>query len=198
MSTEWIFTFLRKRENKMCDTELINPALFGMQTGAVISNYLTQKEQDRYYKNYQALQTASIINNYNNQVSALQDRFSEEAFQTGWQKQQTMIANMKARATAQASAASSGVEGQSINKLFDGYDRATAINDYISDRNLQMKGRQYNRELEGARAKALSALNGESKYASTAAAELIGGIGGLLSNYASNDYKITYYNKKGR
>ena len=72
---------------------------------------------------------------------------------------------MKAKATAQASAASSGIEGLSIDNLFAGYDRATAVSDYTHARNLQMLGLEYNNQLDTYRNQALSSIYSMQPYA---------------------------------
>lgn len=177
---------------------MFNSLWLGLQAGGILSKYLNSRRQDENYEQYRNLQTASILNNYEKQVAAIQEKYSQEAEALGWRNQQMMIENLKAKATAKTSAASSGIQGNSINKLFDGYDRATAVNNYITQRNLSMSANQYNANLESIRNQALSAINGETQYTSTGLAELIGGFGGLLSNYSNSEYKRNQWNYYGR
>ncbi len=177
---------------------LFNSIWLGLQAGGILNRYLTNKKQENNYNLYKNLQTASILNNYQTQVSAIQERYAQDAESATWRNQMMMIENLKAKATAKTSAATSGIQGNSINKLFDGYDRAIAIDNYITQRNLSMSEKQYNANIESMRNQALSALNGEAQFTSTAAAELIGGIGSLLTNYSNNEYKRNQRNYYGR
>lgn len=183
-------------ENQM---SLFNGAWLGLQAGGILSKYLTNREQENNYNNYKTLQTASILNNYQTQIAAIQERYSQEQEAASWRNQQMMIENLKAKATAKVSAAEAGVTGNSIEKLFSGYDRANAVNKYIMESNLAMSGQQYNKQLESVRNQALSAINNEAQFTSTAAAELVGGLGSLLSNYSNSEYRRNqwdYYRRK--
>ena len=104
---------------------------------------------------------------------------------------------MKAKATAQASAASSGVEGIKIDNLFAGYERATAVSNYTHARNLQMLGLEYNNQLDAYRVQAINAINTQQQYTgASTASTLLSGVGGLFSSYASNKMKqeqLQYY-----
>lgn len=103
---------------------LFNSAWLGLQAGGILSKYLTNREQEKNYNIYKNLQTSSILHNYQTQVAAIQERYAQEQETASWRNQQMMIENLKAKATAKVSAAEAGVTGNSIEKLFDGYDRA--------------------------------------------------------------------------
>ena len=97
---------------------------------------------------------------------------------------------MKAKATAEASAASSGIEGITIDNLFAGDNRASAVSDYTHARNLDMLGLEYNNQLDTYRANALSSIYSIAPYTgATGASTLLSGVGGMMSNYAN--YKET-------
>lgn len=155
----------------------------GIQGAGMVANYSADEKAKSAYESYQAATTAAALANYSQQSNALNNRYSEEQEATAVQQQQIMLANMRAKATAQASAAGSGVEGSTIDELFNGYDRATAVNDFTSARNLSMKKLQYNDELEGLRVNALSTINLEQYYPATGVSKLLSGAGGIFDNY---------------
>lgn len=171
----------------MCDVGAIG---LGIQGAGLVSNLISSKKEQAAYSNYQAQSTQATLTNYIQQVKAINNRYAEEQEASALEKQQISIENMQAKATAQASAASGGVEGSTIENLFRGYDRATAINNYISARNLQVKGLQYTDELESMRYKAISAINIQQQYTgASTASTLLSGVGGLFTSYANYDYR---------
>lgn len=184
----------------MCDVSTIGGIGLGIQGISVLGNYLTSRKEQTSYSEYQALQTQATLSNYIQQVKSINNRYYEEAEATALQKQQIQLENMQAKATAQASAASAGIEGISIDNLFRGYDRDSAISDYVAARNLEMKGLQYNDEIDSLRIKAINAINLQESYTGSPASTLIGGIGGMLSSYANyynrNDQTNFYRQKK--
>ncbi len=168
----------------------------GLQGAGIIGKFLSDKQTASAYSEYQALQTQSTLTNYLQQTRAINTRYSQEQEASGLEAQQLYLQNLKAKATAQASAATSGIEGSTIENLFRGYDRATAISNYVSARNLHMQGLQYNEELESLRTQAISSINMQQRYTSTGASTLLSGIGGLMSSYADYEERkdrIKYY-----
>lgn len=179
----------------MCDVASLG---LGIQGVGVVGNYIAERQTEAVYSKYQAQQTQATLQNYIQQTRAINNRYAEEQEATSGQKQQIYIQNLQSKATAQASAASAGVEGSTINTLFQGYDRATSVSNYTAARNLQMKGFQYSDELEGLKAQAISAINLQQPYTGNPASTLLGGLGGLLSSYSSMGFKkqqMAYYKR---
>ena len=116
------------------------------------------------------------------------------------ERQQIHIENMQAKATAQASAASSGIEGITIDNLVAGYDRASAVSDYTHARNLEMLGLEYNNQLDSYRINALSSIYSMQPYTGVSAGTtLLSGIGGMMSSYAQTKEthsRLDYFNSR--
>lgn len=166
----------------MCNVGAIG---LGIQGIGVLGNYIASKKEQTAYAEYQTLQTQATLTNYIQQVKSINNRYAEEQQATALEKQEIHIQNMKAKATAQASAASIGIEGITIDNLFKGYDRDSAVSDYVAAKNLEMKGLQYTDELEGMRVKAINAINLQQQYTGNPASTLIGGVGSLFTSYAN-------------
>ena len=94
--------------------------------------------------------------------------------------------NLQSKATAMTSAAGNGVEGTSLDSLFMGYDRATAINNYMSDRELRLKGLQLDDNVDALRMQAISSLYDITYQPDKTASTLLSGMGDLISTYANN------------
>lgn len=170
----------------MCDVGSIG---LGLQGASLVGNFISDKQTADSYSDYQALSTQSTVSNYIQQTKAINNRYAEDKESSSYQQQQIYIQNLQAKSTAEASAAGSGITGSTIETLFKGYDRATAVSNYVAARNLHIKGLQYTDELEGLRAKAISAINLQQPYVSTGASTILGGFGGLLSNFSDASYK---------
>lgn len=175
----------------MCNISAIG---LGISAGGLLSGYLGSRQEAKAYANYQKAQTQSALNNFIQQSRAVNTRYAQEQEAAANQSQEIYIQNLQRQATAQASAASSGVSGASLDTLFQGYDRATAVSNYTSARNLQMKGLQYSNELEGLRAQAISSINLQQQYTSSSSSSLISGIGGLLSDYSKTQNNKAQFN----
>ena len=175
----------------MCNIGAIG---LGISAGGLISNYMAANKESKAYANYQSLQTQSALNNFIQQTQAMNTRYAQEQEAAANHTQEIYIENLQRKATAQASAASSGIAGLSLDSLFQGYDRATAVSNYTAARNLQMKGLQYSNELEGLRVQAINAINLQQQYTSTSSSSLIGGIGGLLSDYSKTQRSNAQFN----
>ena len=178
----------------MCNIGAIG---LGLQGLSVVSGAYAQKKQEQAYAEYQALQTQAALNNYIQQSKQLNLRYAQEQEADGAQREQIRIENMKAKATAQASAASNGVEGMTIDNLFAGYERATAVSNYTHAKNLQMLGLEYNNQLDAYRVQAINSINMMQQYnGASTASTLLSGVGGLFSSYANNKQKqeqLQYY-----
>ena len=148
----------------------------------MVGTSISSAQSAKAYSSYVANQTAATMNNYEYQTRALNNKYSQEAEQLAQEKQQTYIENLQAKATAAASAAGSGVEGSSIDSLLTGYDRATAINNYMIDRQLRMKQLQYSDQSDALRISALSSIYGQTSYANTSLGSTLTSASSLLKS----------------
>lgn len=166
----------------MCSTIGLGIAGLATQALGTASSVYGSVQSAKAYTNYVQNQTEATLDNYRYQSKALNNAYSEETEQANQQNHQAYLSNLQSKAAAQASAASSGVEGSSLDSLFAGYDRASAISNYLTERNLRNKGLQYNDNLDSLRTSALSSLYGLSGYTNTMASTLLSGVGSLLSS----------------
>lgn len=179
---------------------MVAPALVyaGLMAASAIGNSLSAKKQEKAYKRYQAKQQAAAWENYRYQRRAIHNRYAEEVESAKYQQQQLIIQNLKAQATAKASAASSGITGSTIDNLFKDYDRATAASNYVASRNLYFKKLQSYDEMDAAYIAAKNVLNTTQPY--TGAnwfAALLSGAGTAMSAYSSADFQqkqLEFYN----
>lgn len=167
----------------------------GLQALGAIGSIVSDRQAAADNAQYKALQTQSTLTNYIQQLNAVHTRISQEQSATALQKQQLAIQNMKARATAQASAASAGVSGSTLDNLFQGYDRATAVNNYIASKNLHFKELQSYQEMMGYRAAALSSIYNQTTYTSNGIGSVLSGFGGLFSSYSDMKWKESFKTK---
>ena len=173
----------------------IAAAGLGLQALGAIGSIASDRQAANDNAQYRALQTQSTLTNYIQQLNAVHTRVNQEQQATVLQKQQLAIENMKARATAQASAAASGVTGSTLDNLFQGYDRATAVNNYIASKNLHFKELQSYQEMMSYRASALSSIYNQTSYTSNGVGSVLSGFGGLLSSYSDMKWRQSF-NKK--
>ena len=110
-------------------------------TSSVIEGFSANK-QKKAYAEYQAKTRQAAMEQYRYQTRTINNRLAEEEAASDLQLEKMMIQNMQAKATAQASAAGSGITGSTIENLFHDYDRADAANEYIASKNLHLKGLQ--------------------------------------------------------
>lgn len=182
---------------------MVAPALIyaGLMAASAIGNSLSAKKQEKAYKQYQAQQQAAAWENYRYQRRAIHNRYAEEVESAQYQQQQTIIQNLKAQATAKASAASMGITGSTIDNLFKDYDRATAASNYVASRNLYLKKLQSWDEMDAAYIQAKNVNNNIQPY--TGAnwfSVLLNGAGSAMSAYSSADYQqqqIKFYKNNG-
>lgn len=180
----------------MCNIGAIG---LGLQGIGMVSNVFAQRQQAQAYSDYQASQSQAALNNYIQQSKQLNLRYTQEQEADAEQREQIRIENMKNKATAQASAASSGIEGITIDNLFAGYERATAVSNYTHAKNLEMLGLEYNNQLDTYRIQALNSINTMQQYnGASTASTLLSGVGGLFSSYSNYQMKkdqLEFYRK---
>ena len=181
---------------------MCNLALVGLGIGAAgtFANVMSAKSQSNAYAQYQVNQTQSALSNYIQQSKQINLRYTQEQEANAEEREQIRLENMKNKATAQASAASSGIEGISIDNLFAGYDRATAVSNYTHARNLQMLGLEYNNQLDTYRMQALNTIYSMQPYTGARpATTLLSGIGGLMTTWSDTklrERQLDYYKGK--
>ena len=145
----------------MCNTQAISLGLSGAEF--VTDKFYTYK-QDQDYIDYQNERNKNIMTNYVMQTKQLNNNYAAEQASNALQRQQDYLKNLQAKSSAQAAAAAAGINGNSIDNLFKGYDRISAVNNYISARDLQSKGIQYNDRLNNLRYSAAKAINTQQPY----------------------------------
>ena len=181
----------------MCNINAFQAAGLGLSAAGVIGNTVSSVQEARAYSKYSQAQTNSTLENYRYQTRALKNRYSEEVEAINQNRQSVYLENLQQRATAITRAASSGVEGNSLDSLFLGYERATAVNNYLTDRELRLKGLQLNDDADALRVNALNSVNSQSQYTNKTASTLLSGMGGLLSQYSESYLKSNYF-RSGR
>ena len=169
----------------MCTVASIGLGLQGVST---IFSALGARSQERAYANAQIANINSAVDNFRTNVNLNNTRFSQEQESAQEQAQQVYLQNLQQKATAQTSAAGSGVSGISIDNLFRGYDRTTALSNFISERNLRNMGMQYDENYEGLRTQAINSIYGTQSYTgANAGSTLLSGFGNILSSTAASD-----------
>ena len=161
-------------------------AQLGMKAGSAIASTISAYQSAKAFKKFQKAQIASILDNNKYQLRALKNRYNEETEAINQERQAVYLQNLQAKATAMTSAAGNGVEGTSLDSLFMGYDRATAINNYMSDKELRLKGLQLDDNVDALRMQAISSLYDITYQPDKTASTLLSGMGDLISTYANN------------
>lgn len=141
-------------------------------TGAASSAYSSRKAAKAAYEQ-NVRQYMAAISNFVQQANTNNTRYSQEQESVYQKAQQVYLENLQAKATAQASAAGSGVVGNTIDNLFRGYDRANAINNYFTERNLRLMGLQYDDNYEAIRVNALNQIYGIQGYTGPSSNQII-------------------------
>lgn len=168
-------------------------AAAAMAIGSAAMNAYSSDKEKEAYEEYQAQVREAAIENYQYQLKSIHNQLAEEQTAASVQQQQVMIQNAQAKATAQASAAGSGVTGTTLDNMFKDYDRATASSNYIASRNLTNKGLQAEDEADAAYISALNTINGVQDYSSSTnwSSALLSGVGTALQTYSY--YQGSYY-----
>lgn len=165
-----------------------------LQAAGMLSQYKATKDNNNQNRAYQLNSIDSILSNYAQQTKTLKNRYNEEIASTAKELEDAQLENMRNKATAQASAASSGVQGGSLDLLFRDYDRAAATNNYVAATNINNMTGQYADELDNLRYRAISSLYGIQDNSKSTGSLLLSGAGGLLSEYSRmkrNDWTYT-------
>lgn len=167
----------------------MSAAGLGMQAGASLGDFLGSIYQAKANKRYQVKQINSTLENNRYQLRALKNKYNEEVEATNQQQQQVYLQNLQARARAITSAAGSGVQGNSLDSLFLGYERATAVSKYMTDRELRLKGLQLQDDADALRIQAVNAIHGLTPNVNTSASTLLSGMGNILTSYSQMNTK---------
>ena len=163
-----------------------------------IGSAKANKKQKEYYNWYKKENEKNVKEDLRNNIALLNLQYQQQAEASSLESQMAWIENEQAQATAEASALENGLGGNSLSSLMQGYERASAINDYTSAKNLEMKGMQTQQEIKSLKAKAQSAINlgvpynlsGGTGFSMTGTT--LAGIGTALSNVADADWKATF------
>lgn len=158
-----------------------------LQLASSVMEGFSSNKQKKAYAEYQEKTRQAAMEQYRYQTKAINNRLAEEEEASDLQLEQTIIQNMQAKATAQASAAGSGITGSTIDNLFKDYDRANAASNYVAARNLHLRGLQAVDEKEAAYIQAMNTINLQQQYTggSSMGLSLLSGIGNAMSTYAS-------------
>lgn len=168
--------------------------LGGQAVGLGTQTWGTVQEAKAFNK-YSQIQINNTLENHRYQLKALKNRYAEDVEATNQQRQAVYLQNLQNKATALTSAAGNGVAGSSIDSLFLGYDRATAVDNYLTDRELRLKGLQLEDDADALRANALSSIYSLQTPTNKTASTLLSGIGGMISQYSDSYLKSNYYKK---
>ena len=145
----------------MCNIGAIG---LGIQGVGMVKDIATSMAEDRQYNDYQKYKNQAAWEDYIRGSRTLNNAYSQEQLSNAIQKQQAYLQSMQQKASAQAHGTSLGVTGNSIDNLYRGYDRIAAYNNYLSQRDLQMKGLEYNdRLINSLQYSTLNSLN-ENRY----------------------------------
>lgn len=167
---------------------MCNPMVIGLAVSAAgsalsaVSSRSAEKEQAKA----NIAQTKFTLSNFAQQANSNNTRYAQEVEAANEQQQQIYLNNLKAKATAETSAAGNGVAGISIDNLFRGYDRTTALSNYMGEKNIRNMGLQYNDNYEALRANAINSLYGLPQInGDNTASTLMSSAGGILSTVAA-------------
>lgn len=159
-----------------------------------------EKQQEQAYAEYQAKTRQAALENYRYQTRAIHNRYAEEQEASAYEAQQIYLQNMQAKATAQASAASSGISGSTIDNLFNDYDRAAAQGRFLAARNLQLKGYQMEDEIDAAWIQAQNTINLQQQYTGTGTSGVwLQGLGqglSLFGNAYQENERFKFYSAR--
>lgn len=133
------------------------------QIGGSIMNYQADKKlaesKQAFLEQYRADAIKNAWEDFANNANLTELQNQQEQDSIRFEGQQAALSNKQAQATAEASALENGVSGNSIDSLSRGYERTTAINEFVSGENIHMKDAQKVQNLKELRTKALSYIN---------------------------------------
>lgn len=156
---------------------MFDPVSLGIMAAGSIASTLfgasSARKAAKAQANLQIAQIKYALQNFSQQANANNTKYSQEQEAAYEQAQQIYLENLKAKSTAQTSSAGSGVAGNSIENLFKNYDRATALSNFITERNLRNLGWQYDSNYEALRANAINSIYGLQGYTGQSASSII-------------------------
>lgn len=174
---------------------MIQSLVLGLQGTGIVTNAIAANQEAKAYNKYTQAQITSTMENQRYQLRTLKNKYNQETEVINQERQNVYLQNLQSRATAVTSAADNGVEGSSLDSLFLGYERATAVNNYLSDRELRNKGMQLEDDADSLRASALSSINSLQISTNKTASTLLSGLGTTVSKYSESYLRNKYYNK---
>ena len=164
----------------------------GLGIASAFGGSYSSKKLDKIMANNAILQAKNAVSNFSQQANSNNTSYAQEQESTWQQAQQVYLENLRAKATAQASAVGSGITGNSIDNLFRGYDRANALNNFIAERNLRNMGLAYDNNYEALRTNAINSIYGIQGYSgATAGSTMLSSISQLIPQSLGlyNSYK---------
>ena len=170
---------------EMCN---INTVGLGLTTASIASNIADNFAADDMRLAYQNARNRAILSNYTQQTKELNNSYSADYTANALQRQQDYIKNLQAKSAIQASVASKGLNGNSVDNLYRGYERAALMNNYLSNREIQAKRQLYNDRLENYKNSALNSINTQYTYKSNKPSTLLSGLYSY-NNMLRNFYK---------
>ena len=166
-----------------------------------IGSHNAEKKQEEYYNWYKKENEKAVKEDLRNNIALTNLQYQQEIEASSLESQQAWLENEQAQATAEASALENGLGGNSLASLMQGYERASAVNDYVAAKNLEMKGMQVKQNIKSLEAKAQSAINlgvpfsASSMNGFSMSGSVLGGIGSALSIYSDAQWKASFNNK---
>lgn len=166
-----------------------------------IGSHSAAKKQEEYYNWYKKENEKAVKEDLRNNIALTNLQYQQEIEASSLESQQAWLENEQAQATAEASALENGLGGNSLASLMQGYERASAVNDYVAAKNLEMKGMQVKQNIKSLEAKAQSAINLGVPYSASSmngfsmTGSVLGGIGSALSIYSDAQWKASFNNK---
>lgn len=164
----------------MCN--LNNLALGIINNEGLIRDTANAYAQDKINSEYQKTRNSFIMTQFNQQARDLNNSYAQEQRNNSIQKQQNYLKNLQAKSTLLAGKASSGINGNSVENLFRGFDRATAVNNYLYAKDLNDKGLLYDDRLSRLRYSALNSITKQSYYQPQGTSTLLSNISGWFGN----------------
>ena len=146
-----------------------------------VSNMSDANQYNAMQLEYQAAKNKAILENLAQKTKDLNNSYASDYEANVLKRQQDYIKNLQAKASVQASMASKGLAGNSINNMYLGYERANAVNNYLYARDLQLNGLQYGDKLSALRTSAVKSLDTEYPYRKSTTSSIFGGTSGLFS-----------------
>lgn len=173
----------------MCN---VNSVGLGIQGLGFMSDTFYNLRASQQADAYQTYKEQAIWDDYVKNSKALKNAYSKEQLNNAQERQQLHLQNLQNKSLMQAKIASSGLTGNSISSLYQGYDRAAAYNDYISEKNLYDRGLEYNNRLMNLQYPTLNSLNmNNQQYKYTKTQSIFKGISDFANNYGKISAKIS-------